>query len=625
MTDDATTDDATTDDAATAPPPTSAIRTNQQTLRGRWRAITRMATACLRADRKRTIASILLDIASGAAGPFLAVGTGMLIDAIANHRGRGAVVLAVAVLGGSAGALLSLSLVADRVRIRLEENVAHHIELEVMDMVTGLTGIAHHENPDHLYRIDRLLEEAWLVAMAVPALVATVEIVVRFSLTVGLLAHIDGRLALLPLSCVPTLWAGVIAERIRLVATEARSEIQRHADFLFWLVGRPEHSGELRAAGAGTVLIDRYRADWAVVADDEYRHRMRGGWRLAIGRAIFAAGFGLGLLVIAQRASTGAITVGALVTAIGLSGQVIGQATSVNNRLNWLNWALQGVRHYVWLLAYHEAHAEPPAPVAAPTNLVDGIVFDNVTFAYPDTDAVVLDHIDLRLPAGSVVAIVGDNGAGKTTIIKLLLRFYEPTSGRILVDGVPLGEIDVADWRRHGTAALQDHTRPELILREAIGIGDTAILDDEDAVGRAAQLSGADAVVADLPKGLATQLGVEWPGGTDLSGGQWQRLAVARSAMRPEPVLLVLDEPTAALDPTAEHALFQQYAGPDDARRERGAVTVIISHRLSTVRMADAIVVLDGGRIVETGTHDELVDGGGRYAELFAMQAAGYR
>ena len=600
-------------------------RTNRQTMRGRWRSVVAISTASMRADPVRTVASMVLDTAQGAAGPLLAVGTGMLVNAVVHHARAGGFAAAVGVLGASTTTLLVLGIFADRVRLRLEENVAHHVEIEVMGMVTGLPGIAHHENPAHLHRIDRLLEESWLIAMAVPALVSTVEIVARFGLTIALLAAIDRRLSLLPLAILPALWAGVAAEGIRLRALEARAEVARSAEDLSQLAAKPESAGELRAAGAGRELVRLHGLANAAVARDEFRHRMRGGWRQAIAQAVFAGGFGLGLLAVAQRAAAGRTSIGGLVVVIGLAGQIIGQAASVTGRLNWINWALTGVRHYAWLLRYDRDHRGAPGTAPAPDRLVDGISFDGVSFSYPGAGPAVLDKLDLHLPAGSVVAIVGDNGAGKTTIIKLLLRFYEPTEGRITVDGVPLADLDVEDWRRHVTAALQEHTRPELVLREAIGIGELEALDDPAAVDRAAALSGAEDVVSALPDGLSAQLGVEWPGGTELSGGQWQRLAVARSAMRTAPLVLVLDEPTAALDPLAEHALFEHYAGSDAARKARGAVTVVISHRLSTVRMADHIVVLEGGRIAESGSHAQLLAHGGRYAELFTMQAAAYQ
>jgi ATP-binding cassette subfamily B protein len=267
-----------------------------------------------------------------------------------------------------------------------------------------------------------------------------------------------------------------------------------------------------------------------------------------------------------------------------------------------------------------------------PSRLTDGILLERVSFAYPGTDRLVLDGVDLRLPAGSVVAIVGENGAGKTTLVKLLCKLYEPTAGRILVDGAPLAGMPADGWRSRLAGAFQDFFRFEFRARHSVGLGDLPRLDDEPAVFAAVARAGADDVVARLPAGLETQLGRTWPEGVEVSFGQWQKLALARGFMRDEPLLLVLDEPTAALDAETEHALFERYAAAarGDGKRSRdgtaeGRITILVSHRFSTVRMADLIVVLDGSRVAQVGTHDNLMARGGPYAELYGIQAAAYR
>ena len=210
--------------------------------------------------------------------------------------------------------------------------------------------------------------------------------------------------------------------------------------------------------------------------------------------------------------------------------------------------------------------------------------------------------------------------------MKLLCRFYEPTSGTIEVDGTDLSTIDVEDWRRRMSAGFQDFARFELVARESVGVGLLESIDDVDTVEQALRRAHADDVVAGLADGLDTQLGKSFEGGHDLSGGQWQKLALGRAMMRDEPLLLVLDEPTAAIDAETEHALFERYAGAArEAARRTGAITVLVSHRFSTVRMASLIVVIDGGRVIEVGDHSTLVAAGGLYAELFELQARGYR
>jgi len=252
-------------------------------------------------------------------------------------------------------------------------------------------------------------------------------------------------------------------------------------------------------------------------------------------------------------------------------------------------------------------------------------VFDHVSFAYPGTERLVLQDVSLTLPAGAVVAVVGENGAGKSTLVKLLAKLYEPTSGRILVDGVDLARVPAEGWRERLAGAFQDFFRFELLARQSVGLGDVGRVDDEPAVVAAVDRAGADDVVARLESGLDTQLGPTWPDGVEVSFGQWQKLALARGFMRDEPLVLVLDEPTAALDAETEHALFERYAAGARRTGHGGRITILVSHRFSTVRMADLIVVLDGARVVEVGSHADLMAVGGPYRELYDIQAAAYR
>jgi len=253
-----------------------------------------------------------------------------------------------------------------------------------------------------------------------------------------------------------------------------------------------------------------------------------------------------------------------------------------------------------------------------------------VSFRYPGTERRVLDDVSLDLRAGAVVAIVGENGAGKSTLVKLLCRMYEPDQGRITIDSIDLARIRADDWRSRLAGAFQDFFRFEFHARHTVGVGDLSRLDDRPAVVAAVTRGGAEDVVERLASGLETQLGPTWPQGVEVSFGQWQKLALARGFMRDEPLIIVLDEPTAALDAETEHALFERYAavargGQEHRRPSNGRITILVSHRFSTVRMADLIVVLDGSRVAEVGSHEELMAKRGQYAELYGIQAAAYK
>ncbi len=285
----------------------------------------------------------------------------------------------------------------------------------------------------------------------------------------------------------------------------------------------------------------------------------------------------------------------------------------------WLDASLR----LTWLEDYVAAHEER-ATAEPPDRLVDGVRFEHVSFRYPGTERYALEDVDVSLPAGAVVAVVGENGAGKSTLVKLLAGMYRPSAGRITVDGIDLATMPTDAWRRRMAGAFQDFFRFELLARQSVGVGDHPRLDDEPSVATAVGRAGADDVVARLPSGLATQLGPTWDDGVEVSFGQWQKLALARGFMRDGPLVLVLDEPTAALDAETEHALFERYAGAAHETAAGGRITVLVSHRFSTVRMADLIVVMDGAHVVEVGSHDELLARGGQYAELFTIQAAAY-
>ncbi|MDQ3537191.1 MAG: ABC transporter ATP-binding protein/permease, partial [Actinomycetota bacterium] len=473
-------------------------------------------------------------------------------------------------------------------------------------------------------RLSILRDQVFTLNHLYGALFTTAGAVLRLLVTIALLMSLHPGLLLLGLLAVPTVVVSTWRAGAERVAEERGSSQLRLARHLFTLGTTAPPGKDLRVAGVGPRLLADRNAAWRRWYDTVATARwVSARWQTA-SWALFGSGY-VGAVAFVAAGIDGSPGDVLLVLAAGSRlSQYVGQTVQEANFLRGF-W-LDASRRLAWLEDYAAAHRKR-ADLPVPAKLTDGIRLEDVSFRYPGTERLVLDGVDLALPAGAVVAVVGENGAGKSTLVKLLCRFYEPSGGRILVDGAELARLPVEQWRKRIAGAFQDFFRFELPTQHSVGLGDLRRLDQRPAVEVAVDRAGARDVVNRLPLGLDTQLGPTWPAGVEVSFGQWQKLALARGFMRDEPLLLVLDEPTAALDAETEHALFERYA--DAARSREGAttgrVTILVSHRFSTVRMADLIVVLDGARVVEFGTHNDLVARGGQYAELYGIQAAGYR
>ncbi len=376
---------------------------------------------------------------------------------------------------------------------------------------------------------------------------------------------------------------------------------------------------EVRVTRIGDRLVRQRREAW----DRWYRPIAGARWATALWHvaawAIFGAAYVAAVVFVSSRAGA---TPGQVLLVLAAGSRLSAYIGATVGELGFLRgfW-LDGSRRLAWLEDYAASLLEN-ADAAAPQRIVSGIRFEHVSFSYPGTQKLVIEDLSMELKPGSVIAIVGENGAGKSTLVKLLCRMYQPDAGRILVDGVDLARINADEWRSRIAGAFQDFFRFEFRAHHSVGVGDLPRLDNEAAVVAAVSRAGAEDVIGKLPSGLGTQLGPTWPEGVEVSFGQWQKLALARGFMRDGPLVLVLDEPTAALDAETEHALFERYAA---AVRGDGRITILVSHRFSTVRMADVIVVLDGARAVEVGSHEELMAKGGQYSELYGIQAAAYK
>jgi ATP-binding cassette subfamily B protein len=397
-----------------------------------------------------------------------------------------------------------------------------------------------------------------------------------------------------------------------------RSPETRMQLYLETVLAREDHAKEVKLFGLGPLLLDRYRAIFRkVFREDRALTIRRDTWGFFLG-LISTAAFYTAYGWIAVSAVRGHITLGQMTMYVLLFRQ--GQA-AVSASLAAISGMYEDNLYLSTLYDYLDTPVDAPAGTAtAGPNPGDGVRFENVSFTYPGASEPAVHDVSLHLRPGHSLALVGENGSGKTTLIKLLTRLYVPSAGRITLDGLDLGQWNPTALRRRVAVIFQDFARYQLTVGENIGVGDVAHFEDESRWREAAELATASPFVEDLPEAYQTQLGKWFRDGRELSGGQWQKIALARAFIREGADILVLDEPTAAMDARAEAQVFEQFR---ELARER--MVILISHRFSTVRMADQILVIQGGQILEQGNHDALMALGGHYAHLFALQARGYR
>jgi ATP-binding cassette, subfamily B, bacterial len=588
------------------------------------RAFRLMIRLAFEADRWGS-ALLCLSIPSNYLAPTLgAVATKSLVDAAV--AGDTATAVVAGVLAALMVACTLGSFVLDIYLIHaIGKKVDALVERRLAELITGVPGIEHYERPDYLDEVQLLREQSGHLGAGLNSAMQMLARVLQVVVVCALLAAQTPLLLLLPLLAVPSFIATGIGNRLNHRAHEATAEPDRLLHRLVGLVGDLPVAREARLFGYGDDLRAR-RGELAATVDSTRGRAMDQIALLGLaGNLVFAVGYLGAVLLVVRRALQGELTAGDVALTVVLAGQVQGFISGLVDGTRFLMSVSIVAARLNWLQAYDRAMRPATATSPVPDRLRRGIRLDRVSFRYPGTERLVLDDITCDLPAGAAIALVGENGAGKSSLVKLLLRFYEPTAGRLLVDDIPVADLDLSTWRRRASGGFQDFCRFEFLARESIGLGDVRQIDDAQAVLAAAAASGADEVVRRLPDGLDTQLGAGWEGGVDLSGGQWQRVALARARMRDSPLLLVLDEPTAALDAAAEHALFERFTAATQDARTTGGVTLLVTHRFSTVRMADLILVLDGGRIREYGCHADLIRSRGLYAELYDLQASAYR
>jgi ATP-binding cassette subfamily B protein len=494
------------------------------------------------------------------------------------------------------------------------------INLLILKTATGLE-LSHFEDSEFYDRLTRARREASQRPLSVVTrcfqLLQNSLSLVGFAALLSRFSH-WAVIALL-LSAIPATISELRFSNQAFRLRNWRSAESRKLLYLEHVLANNEHAKEVKLLGLGPVLLDRYeKLGETFYQEDRELNLRRGRWAYVLSLCATATFYAC-YAAVALEAVRGRVTLGdmTLYMMAFRQGQQCFQSV-----LAALSGMYEDNLYMSNLFAYLDigTRAEP-APAAARLEVAQerGIRFRNVGFRYPGRDEWALQDLSVFIPEGQSLALVGQNGAGKTTFIKLLTRLYEPTEGEILLDGQALAEWDPERLHQRISVVFQDFAHYHLTARENVGFGEVRNLQDDAQITRAVQRGGAETVVAALAAGMDTQIGRWFKDGVELSGGQWQKIALARAFMRESADILVLDEPTAALDAEAEHAVFLRFR-----ELTQGKTSILISHRFPTVRMADRILVIDHGRVVEEGTHAGLVAANGRYAHLFALQAQGY-
>lgn len=577
------------------------------------------------ADRRATLATVL----SLGLRPALPIVIAYLVKVMVDAAVRDdPAVLAAAVLGMAVAAAATVGSMPFAVEwsIRMIEATSSLVDQRLIRLMTRSPGMEDAADPAFLDRVEVLRQEQAHLDEGGNTIALVVGVIVRAAVTAAVLATVNPLMLLTPLLAVPAVLASGRGRRRRLAAVDRTAAEARRARHLYGIGTSASAAAELRLFGLDRYVRRRYAAAMEPVdraVSGALLRNLVGTW---VAGTIFAAGYLGALTVVARGFSGGTASLGDVALTLGLVTLINVQVTQAISYVGLLHEATVMARRLLALERDADLRSRSWAGRSpAPRRLSDGLTLHGVRWRYPGADRDAIHGIDLHIPAGTTVAVVGANGAGKSTLINLLAGLYRPTAGRITVNGVDLCAIRRDDWYSTLSGCFQDFARLELSARHSVGVGRIEDLDHDTAVRRAVERGGADEVVAALPAGLDTPLGRSLPDGVELSGGQWQRIALARAGMRPMPCLLLLDEPTAAIDPIAEDALLTGYLAAADAAAGSTGVVLFATHRLSVARSADLIVVLHAGRVVEVGDHDTLVRApGGVYGGLYGRQARAY-
>jgi ATP-binding cassette subfamily B protein len=501
----------------------------------------------------------------------------------------------------------------------LADRYTRHVSIQVMEHASRLD-LQAYEDPVYYDRLERARVQATDRVLMIQLIGQLFQqAITTLSLSVGIFLYSPWLLLLLIGCLLPAFLGESHYAFLNYAKNFRQTPAKRQLDYLRQVGGSKEAAKELKLFGLAQFFTDRFRSIANAILDENIALNRRRLIAVSFLSTLSTSGYYGAFAWAVYRTVTGAISFDGLVF---LTQAIMGASSNISQLFSTLSSIADQALFLTDLLAFFEMKptvTSKPGALPAPRPIVEGFEFRNVSFVYPGTQREVLKNLNFRLEPGERVALIGQNGQGKTTIVKLMTRLYDPTGGRILLDGIDLREYDVDDLCREIGVIFQDFMRYEMTARENIGVGRIEFLNDDDRIRTAAEKSLADGVIRRLPGGYEQMLGRRFEGGVDLSGGEWQKLALARAYLRDAQVL-ILDEPTAALDARAEYEVFKRFN-----ELTIGKMALFISHRFSTVRMAERIIVLENGCIAEEGSHEQLMQRGGRYAEMFELQASSYR
>jgi ATP-binding cassette, subfamily B, bacterial len=495
----------------------------------------------------------------------------------------------------------------------------HYISVRVMEHAASLDLLAY-EDPVFYDRLERARVQATDRIYMIQAIGRLIQqVITTITLSISIMLFSPWLLLLLIVGVIPAFVGETHFAFLGYAKNFRQTPVRRQLDYLRILGGSKEAAKELKLFGLKGFLTQKFKGLSTQVYQEDVALARK---KTIVGSALSAigtAGYYTAYVYAVWRTVTGAFSLGTLTF---LANAIRDASSNLQQTFSTLSTIADQALFLTDLIAFFDMHPTiqtKPNALPAPRPIRQGFEFRNVSFRYPGSSRLVLNGLNFKLRPGERVALIGENGEGKTTIVKLLVRLYDPVDGQILLDGVDLREYDLEDLYREIGVIFQDYMRYEMTARENIAVGQIDLVNNLPELQRSAQKSMADEVVAKLGAGYEQVLGRRFEGGVDLSGGEWQKIALARAYLR-NAQLLILDEPTSALDARSEYEVFQRFA-----ELTTGKMAVFISHRFSTVRMADRIVVLENGRIAEEGDHESLTNLGGRYAEMFELQAASYR